>query len=347
MSFGKSKDHKKLPNSQDILSCVSDLEIFERYLGSIPQKPISSPLREDTNPSFSLFNATDHGRVFWKDFSTGESGDCFLFVMRLFNIPSKVETFNRIARDFNLNQFELNRPIFTTSPNNLPKRKKPKLDKTKRIRISVTVRDWKIKDKNYWDGKYGLGKEQLEYCNIFPISHYFVNGYCTKAHDLAYAFVEEKDGIQTFKIYQPKADKENKWINNNDFSTWELWTQLPAHGDVCIIASSRKDAAVIKSLFPSREVTACSLQSEGVNPKMSVVEELRGRFKRVFILYDNDYKSTINRGRIAGRKLEKLTGFSQIEIPDGCDVKDPSDYVDKYERVYLKGLISTLIRGRK
>ena len=55
MGFGKSVDIKKLPNRADILSCITDVEIFSHFLGGIPRKPISSPIRKDSIPSFSLF----------------------------------------------------------------------------------------------------------------------------------------------------------------------------------------------------------------------------------------------------------------------------------------------------
>ena len=346
MAFGKGKEIKKLPNSADILKHVSDLEIFEMYLGSIPRKPISSPLREDTKPSFSLFMSKEYGKVFFKDFATGESGDCFLFVMRLFQLGSKTDTFNKIASDFNLDEYDLNPSSYTTSPRKAYVKTDKKTLKTSRLRMSVRVRPWKTRDRDYWQGKYNLSIKQLEYCNIYAISHYFINGYCTVAHDLSYAFVEEKDGIQTFKIYQPLADKEDKWINNNDFSTWELWTQLPLNGDTLIVTSSRKDAAVIKSLFPSGEITSCSLQSEGVNPKDSVVQELKGRFKEVFVMYDNDFNSDVNRGRVAGAKVATTTDFLQIEIPDGYKIKDPSDFIEKFGSKELINLILKLISDR-
>ena len=348
MAFGKGKEVKRLPNSQDILNCVSELEIYEMYLGELPRRAISSPFREDTSPSFSLFYAKQHGKVFFKDFGTGEVGDCFLFVMRLLNLRTKSETFIKIASDFGLNQFETNPTSWHTSPQRSIYKRPSKTRKlpTGKVRISVTVRPWKIRDKMYWQNKYGLNKAQLEYCNVYPISHYFINGYCRKAHDLAYAFVEEKDGVQTFKIYQPKADKEDKWINNNDFSTWELWTQLPKTGNILIVTSSRKDAMVIKSLFPSHQITSCSLQSEGVNPKNSVVDELKGRFKEIFVMYDNDFKSSKNNGRLAGQKLADQTGFLQIEIPDGCEVKDPSDYIEEFDRESLKSLILRLVKNK-
>jgi hypothetical protein len=344
MSFGRNKVHKLLPTSERILECVSDFEIFEYYLGGIPKKAISSPLRGDATPSFSLFKSDEHNKIFFKDFATGESGDCFLFVMRLFKLGSKVETFNKIASDFALTQFELNSSSRAYSRQTFVKKEnRIKTIKNTKVRISVRTRDWKIRDKEYWQNIYGLNKNQLEFCKIFPISHFFVNGYCSEAESLAYAFVEEKDNVQTFKIYQPFAGKDDKWINNNDFSTWELWTQMPKSGKNLIIASSRKDAAVLKTIFSSEILTSCSLQSESVNAKESVINELKGRFENIYVLYDNDFNSSINRGRVAGVKLCSQSGFTQIEIPDEYGVKDPSDFIEKYGKLKLQELISTLI----
>lgn len=349
MGFGKSQPNKRLPTGEDILELISEIDIFNYYLGCVPTKPINSPLREDKNPSFNLFHSDKYGKILYKDFATGEVGDCFVLVKRLFNLATKNDAFNKVAEDFYLTQFRTNSGSISpsTTEKKVPERKKVKFKKNQRLRISVRIRPWKIRDKEFWMDKYGLNKTQLEYCGVYPISHYFINGYCTEAKNRSYAFLEEKDGIQTFKIYQPYADKEEKWINNNDYSTWELWTQMPQKGHTLIITSSRKDAMVIKSLFNSQKITSCSLQSEGVNPKESVVNELKGRFKHIYVLYDNDFNSKINRGRIAGKKLCDQTGFSQIEIPDGCYVKDPSDYVDEYDGESLRRLIIGLIRQKQ
>ena len=174
-----------------------------------------------------------------------------------------------------------------------------------------------------------------------------MNGICIKAKDLAYAFVEGKDNCQTFKIYQPYADSEHKWYNNNDYSTWELWTQLPSLGNILIVTSSRKDAIVIKTLFSTNRITSCSLQSESVKPKESVVNELKSRFKEIFVLYDNDNDKDHNPGRIAGDKISKATGFTQIEIPDKFGVKDPSDFIEKFGPKLLTRLILHLVNKNK
>ena len=315
------------------------------YLGELPTRPISSPLREDEDPSFSLFHSDKYNKTLYKDFATGEVGDCFTFVMRLFRYSAKTDAFNRIVDDFSLTQFESNKRIISFATTPLLRKKALKKLPSNRLYIQIKKDKWRIKDKNYWHSKYGLNKEMLEYCNIWPISHYFINGIATVTNGLAYAFMEEKDGIQTFKIYQP-FNKEHKWINNNDFSTWELWTQMPDKGDNLIITSSRKDAVVIKSLFTSSNVTSCSLQSEGVNPKESVINELKGRFKNIFVLYDNDYNSKINRGRVAGEKLCKQTGFLQLEIPHGFKTKDPSDFREMYTDYITRNLILDMMRDQ-
>jgi len=343
MGFGKSNEIKKLPNEKDILDNVKDSEIFDYYLGGLPSKPINSPLRDDVKPSFSLFFSNDHGKILFKDFSTGDTGDAFVFVMRLFKLSRRTEAFNRIASDFNLNQFETNHSVST-----IPTRRKidsTKLNRLKanRLQIRVRVRTWSKIDKEYWFDKYGLSIKELEYCKIYPISHYFINGYCKVAEKNAYAFIEEKDGIQTFKIYQPYS-VVNKWLNNNDYSTWELWTQLPNKGNVLIISSSRKDAAVIKKIFKSDDITSCSLQSEGVNPKPIVIKELKERFKNVFVLYDNDSEKHGNPGRTAGKKICDKFDLIQIEVPSFFKLKDPSDFREIQGETNTRNMLLKIMR---
>ena len=342
MSF-KNHDYKKLPNQKDILGCVTDIEIFEYYLGGIPRKPVSSPLREDKTPSFSVFHSDLHHKAMYKDFATGETGDVFVFLMRLFKFSSITDVFNKIASDMGLSQFE------TTSSPTYPRRSyvsKSNSGKVRRERLDIKIktRPWNNNDRLFWNVRYGFTPKQLEYSGVFPISHYFINGYCTVAEEVAYAFVEEKDGLQTFKIYQPLTEvPEKKWVNNNDYSTWELWSQLPDTGKNLIITSSRKDAMVIKSLYPSHLLTACALQSEKVNPKDNVMAELIDRFDNVYVLYDNDQDKSTNWGREAGKKLADLYSLYQIEIPDQYGIKDISDFRHLKGKSETKILIKQLL----
>ena len=346
MAFGSSVEIKKLPNREDILSCITDEDIFTHYLGGIPKKPICSPIRKDNLPSFSIFFSDKYRKLMYKDFATGDRGDVFVFVMKLLGLSKITDAFCVVASQFQLTQFQTD-PVQTivrrsyVSGSNIGKVRKERID------IRVKLRPWKQYDKDYWCGKYNFTLEQLKYSGIFPISHYFMNDYCRVTDGHAYAFLEEKDGVQTYKIYQPFSI-ENKWVNNNDYSTWEMWNQLPENGENLIIASSRKDAMSILFTFMNPKLIAsCALQSENTNAKESVINELKFRFKNIYVLYDNDYTNPKNPGRNAGRKLCEKYGLIQLEIPKGYEVKDPSDLIEAHGQKTLKQLIKKLIKNEK
>lgn len=347
MGFGKSKDvNMRYATSKELLDIIPGGEIFHHYLGGIPSGAINSPLRTEVNPSFSVFYSDQHNDFFFKDFKTGDRGDALVFVMRLFKFKKITQAINQVVLDFKLTQFRTDSLAYAKplteedkSFNKVRKILKNKVD------IKVTVRGWKNWDKEFWQDRFGISKSQLEYCQVYPISHFFIQGHCSVADKHAYVFVEEKDGLQTFKVYQPYS-KKKKWLNNNNYSVWELWSQLPDEGNACIIASSRKDSMVIKSLFPSKMITSCSLQSESVNPKPSVIEELKNRFDQVFVMYDNDQFSDDNAGKIAGEKLAKEFDILDILIPDMYKIKDPSDFREKHGIKETRNMIISLIKER-
>lgn len=343
-----ARENKKLPNKDDLLSCLTSRQIFEKYLGELPTKPIVSPLRDEKQPSFSLFHSDEYNMMMFKDFATDEVGDCFIFVMRLLKHDKITDTFCRIADDFGLYQFETRSGNVGANPTVkragilTPRKKKAP------TQLLVRRRPWAQQDKSYWKNRYGLGRAKLEYCGVFPISHYFVHDKAYIADRKAYAYVERKDGEITYKVYQPHNNYGKKWVSNNNHSIWELWTQLPARGDICIITASRKDAMVVKDAFPSRKVTAVSLQSEGTYPKGQVMAELVSRFKRVYVLYDKDDKGEKSASKIqdqyAGvRKLSlyKIRGNSSVTIAKG--VKDLADIRHKHGQRRLIEVIKTLI----
>lgn len=320
MSF-KAREHKELPTSDRILDYLNPEDIYIKYLGGIPKKPIKSPLRDEEHASFSLFYSKKHDIMMWKDHATGEVGNCFKFVKLFLNLASYIDVYNRIADDFNLHaHFHIKNGI-QTGPALLKKRVvKREVEMNQQNReIQIKRRPWAIQDKKFWSGGYGLTRKQLEYCGVVPLSHYWIGNVCFKADKLCYAYIEKKDGKITYKIYQPRS-RTSKWKNGNNASTWELWSQLPARGRNLIICSSRKDAMVVKSLFPSKVVTACALQAEGVYPKAQVVEELKKRFNNVFVLYDND-----KAGKKFGTKLAHNFGLNYIEIPKEYGGKDIAD----------------------
>lgn len=205
------------------------------------------------------------------------------------------------------------------------------------------MRRWENYDFQYWES-YGIPRNWLLHADIYPISHIFIvgnTGYIRtiKADKYAYTFIERKDGVCSEKIYQPFNKEGMKWRSGHDSSVWDLWTKLPPRGERCIITSSRKDALCI---WANAGIPSVSLQGEAVGVKPQVMEELKGRFNEVFVLYDNDKKSEINYGRIDGQKLAEKFDITQIEIPDMYMCKDISDLYKKYGRGTVVNVLKQL-----
>lgn len=193
-------------------------------------------------------------------------------------------------------------------------------------KIQVAVRPWRDYDYEYWNS-YGIEKQWLKYAEIYPISHKIITKkdketgktkkYIFPSDRLAYCFVERKEGKLQMKIYQPLNKKGFKWCSSMDGSVIGLWTKIPEFGDRVVICSSLKDALVLSCQC---HIPTLCLQGEGYNMSDTAVNELRRRYKQVFICFDTD-----DAGRIDSEKLSKETGFKNI-VPDLGKQKDLSDY---------------------
>lgn len=308
----------------------SDFDIAHKYLGitCVPEV-INSPLRQDNNPSLGLFINNRTNSLWFKDFGSGEKGSLYDLLAKMWNV-SKDKVYDKILEDM---------------PAPAPIRKHGvKVYRKSAGKVEVRVREWRDYDIAYWDS-YGISLPWLKFGEIYPISHIILtkNGhsYPIPAEKYAYVYVERKDGIVSFKIYQPYS-KEYKWMSKHDSSVWDLWTKIPEKGDKLIITSSRKDALAIWS---NTGIPALSLQGEGYIPKEHVVQQLKDRYNKVYVLYDNDFQSEENHGRMYGKMIAERFNVTQIEIPEKWGSKDPSDVVKNHGREVLRQIIYELVNN--
>jgi hypothetical protein len=324
---------------EDILKRISESSLLSYYFGvsEIPSI-INSPLREDLNPSLSLFS-NDGIKIKFHDFGSMENGSIFDLLGKYWNLSFK-DVLIRIDKDLN------NKSLSSKLPQIPICSTKEKNSKTcsKNTILQCKIRKWKSFDLEYWNS-YGVSKEWLIFGDIYPISHVILhkNGkdLLIPADKYAYVYVEIKEEV-TLKIYQPFSSKY-KWINKNDYSVWNLWNKLPKVGEYLIITSSRKDSLC---LWENTGIPSTAMQAESVFPKPQIIQELKNRFKYIFILYDNDFKGRVNWGRSYGKSLADKFNLLQIEIPTEFQSKDPSDLVHNHGRECLKSLISKLIKEK-
>lgn len=314
----------------DILNNVSESYILSYYLGitDIPCT-ISSPFREDRHPSFRIFSF-DGNRIYYKDFSTKEKGSLFNLLEKLWHCSFK-EVLYRINNDIIVKQ---NMPVKKYnkqcnirglhSPNN-------------KVDLQCTIREWRPYDIEYWKS-YGITLEWLKYAEVYPVAYKIIvkgdKRYVFNADKYAYAYVEHKEGKVTLKIYQPFNKNGYKWCNKHDRSVLSLWTKVPKQGDKICICSSLKDALC---LWANTGIPAIALQGEGYSMSKTAINELKKRFKNVYILLDND-----KAGLKDAVSLAETTGFKNIVLPQFNTGKDLSDFYRIKGRTEFKTLIEPL-----
>lgn len=312
---------------EDILSQVTEFNIVSYYLG-VNELPciMNSPLRQDRKPSFGVYSL-DGNKVSYIDFSTKDRGGLFDLLKNWWSVSFR-EAICRVYNDI---------PKFNGSC-------KVRISNIKSIReyakdtdLQCKVREWRDYDIRYWES-FGITLDWLKYADIYPISYKIVikgdQRYVFSADKYAYAYVERKEGKVTLKIYQPFNTKY-KWSNKHDSSVISLWTKVPENGDRIIICSSMKDALCV---WNNTGIPCIAIQGEGYSMSDTAVNELKRRYKEVYILLDND-----EAGLKDGIKLAEETGFTNLILPD-YGAKDCSDLFkllkdkDKFREI-IEGLL--------
>lgn len=297
---------------EDVYSKWNDSDILHHYLG-ITEIPcvICSPIREDNKPSFGLYS-TDGVHIHWLDYANREKGGTFDLLCKIWGVSIK-DAMNKV---YNEMSSTANVDVSTTEGCKV----------TMHLNHSDTelkckVRPWRDWDLEYWN-KYGISREWLEFADVYPISYKIIIKEGIKmvmpADKYAYAYVERKEGKVTLKIYQPFNKEGYKWSNKHNKSVISLWTKLPREGDKVCICSSLKDALC---LWANTGIPSIAIQGEAYSISSSAITELKNRFKKVFIMLDNDKE-----GLYDACKLAESTGFVNIVLPQFPGGKDISDY---------------------
>ena len=303
---------------------ISDADILSKYLG-ITQIPcvIQSPLRSDNRPSFGLYSP-DGTHINYIDFGTKDKGTTLTLLSKMWN----TDTYNTIKKiNDEIGLISNSRGIITLNKSN----NRVVVKKSVNTDLKCKIREWKDYDIKYWES-YGINLKWLKLAEVYPISHKIIvkdnHSYVFKADKYAYAYVEHKEGKVTIKIYQP-LNKKYKWSNKHDKSVISLWTKVPEYGDKICICSSLKDALC---LWANTGIPSLSIQGEGYSMSKTAIDELKRRYKKVYILLDNDIT-----GLLDGVKLAEETGFINIILPQFEGGKDVSDLMKaKGKEAFLK-----------
>ena len=313
-----------------ILKCTTEFDLYSFYLGEELQigQAISSPFREDKNPSFVFFKGTTDNKLMWHDFATGDSGDIVSFVRQIFNLTYK----GALQKMY---EATLNKKVsFSTKGINIAE----DLKSVKTI-ISIKRKNFTVTDDQYW-GQFGLDRTNLKFFEVYPISAFWVND-----EPQPYTYTKEQPMYaykmyNRFKIYRPfSPNKKNKWRTNTRVNDIQGWAQLPYKGSLLIITKSLKDVMVLRKLG----YYAIAPGSESANIPEKIMNQLKERYKKIIILFDYD-----DGGLNGASKLSKKHNIDKIFIPyeykEIYNAKDVSDFYKEFGKTKTKQMLRQIIK---
>lgn len=259
-----------------LLKHITKNDIFTRFYTNeiLIGVKVSAPFREDSNPSFVIYEKNDKD-LFFIDFATGLTGDAFDLVQGIYNC-SFIVSIRIILNEFGLNKYE-SLPKIETNLNPVIKRRS-----YSNLKIGINIRKPQQHDILYWK-QFSISGRTLRRFNVKSISNFFVNDRSIIASKYAYAFLEKQNDELFTKIYQPYSDF--KWISDIPAKILFGWRQLPKKGELLVITKALKE---VMSLYESLDIPAIGIQSEGILISEDILKILFSRFDRVVSMFDND-----------------------------------------------------------
>ncbi len=308
----------------ELRSDITDEEIMLHYFGNFePGVKYPSPFRKEGDPSFLIHYSNN--KLKWKDFGKvkGDStGDAIQFVREL----HPEWTFEQLIT-------EIYKAVIKT--NN--KQRGAHIRKHNiNTEIQFRIRDkWKVSELSYWS-LYGISLGTLGLYNVVPCTKMWINGilkHQSSEEDPMFLYMYSNE---EFKCYRPLCEnRADRWKSKNINNVIQGFNQLPSTGDIIIITSSLKDVM----LFYELGIPAIALNSETSILEENLVNELKSRFKRIVVNYDNDVT-----GVESSIKYSDLYELEYWNVPrqyDNC--KDPTDL---YRYYGMQTLINELAKNK-
>jgi hypothetical protein len=320
---------------EEILRITTEYDIYSYYIGDQFKvgKIMHSPLREDNHPSFGVFKSSVSSNLMWKDQATGKTGNVIQFISEKFQ-ESHGDSLRRLSSDVDSARIRISK---------MGKEIQERYKKTSTI-ISVQKKNFTEVDDAYWE-QYFITRDILKKYNVFPILTFWVNDIPS---NLFYSKTQPLYAYQVFdkfQIYSPYAQRKNKFRNSTTTYDIHGLEQLPKYGRLLIITKSKKDVMVLNRLGYDA-IAPCGEQTPIPRP---IIDDLRQRYNKVTVLYDND-----TTGLKGALKCATEHGIEWTHLPleyyAKFKIKDISDFIKYFKitktREVLKEILTNCEKGK-
>jgi len=165
--------------------------------------------------------------------------------------------------------------------------------------------------------------------NIIFISHYWINDrmFTVKESSPTYCYRYKNKR----KLYSP-YEKDFKWISNIPKGVVEHLELLPETGDILIIDKSKKDSLINHILGYN---TLHTISESAFLPE-EVINNLKQRFKRIYIHFDND-----KAGISSAKKFAEMYDLQYYYFPKELG-KDNFNVLERHNLKVLEEYLITI-----
>ena len=327
MDYSTHNIKNSVPLRRDnVLKCVTDTDIYQHFINVYPTvgSLILSPLRQDGHPTLSFYSSGN--KVKWKDFATGEVGDVFDMLMKMYNTTMYgALCLINVRMGLGLGVGNMVKDM-----SRVEKMQRSFVPKAK-VLIQIEPKQYTDTELEYW-AQFGISYQTLVKNNVYSCSRVFMNRKLvtiSKQEDptFAYHFPAE----DTVKVYKP-LNPGFKWFGNVTSS--DIYgASTFKEGGTLIITSSGKDVMTLQELG----YMAGAPQGEGNHFDITIQEMIKIS-NRVTLFYDND-----RAGRLNSQQKSEQFSTGQIFTPNE-DAKDPSDFAKVYGKDALKSYVDEQLK---
>lgn len=304
---------------KDVLSQISEEQIYLKFSSEFPAKLCKSPLRIDRTPSFGWYY--EDGKWKWKDLGgSKEGGDVFDFawkyLVRIQNesIPDLASLLIRLVEIFNL---EVD---FTANVIQQLDAAKQRAAGPKKV-IKIVRKPWTYEELQIWK-RWAIEAPVLDYYRVYSTKHVFCD-------DLLYWRTRPVDPIFSFhfprtdhiKSYRPLTEnKKNKFLGNAtnelDVQGYDQLRIKERRPKLLIMTKAMKEVM----FFRSFGIDAIAGHSESSYFDPDFIRHLKKYCHRIVTLYDND-----NTGVSGAWMMRDLHDIPAMFVPRELKVKNITD----------------------
>lgn len=295
--------------SEDFIKNIPEYDIYKYYIGNVKiGSTIGSPFRKDKNPSFGIYYSKTSNKLMFHDFATNEYGGVIDFVKTMESCNFS-QAISKIKSILGKNSTRTKKPTHEYLRGN--------------TKIGIVRQQFTEIDKTYWS-EYHISEDILKKFRVFSIKYYLLNDvvkWTYNENSIMFAYKI----FNHFKIYRPFEKTINKWRSNCNVNDIQGLEQLPAKGDLLVVTKSLKDVMVLYRLG----IPAIAPHSETSKINKDVILDLKKRFNKIIIFYDNDEAGITNSATLY-ESIKELNNIYNICIDIKYKVKDISDFIKKY-----------------